>query len=333
MDATILQATLSFVALVLFYSFWSSRSKNRAEKKIQAPKPNGAGPILGHLPLLRGTDPACRILAEMADEYGPVLRIQLGLQHALVVSGKEALRQIFTTNDLSFMNRPKAFANSAFFALTPYGPFWQEVRKIGVSGLLSNTRLELMKPVRALEMTTCIRELYSVCCKNGIVGPVKFNIGKWLQQVVMNMLMQMMARKRYSSIGKGATEMELRIFRKAYEDFFATLDPVEMSDIIPFTEWMDLKGNQRAMERTVKELDFILSSWLEEHKQSMGNQGQLKETPDLIDVMLSLSAESDGFLYGHKFEDVIKANVSVSHICYVLLSACFISFQIFSQKL
>ncbi|KAK1354542.1 Cytochrome P450, family 82, subfamily C, polypeptide 4 [Heracleum sosnowskyi] len=246
----------------------------------------------------------------MADEYGPVLRIQLGSQHALVVSGKEAVRQIFTTNDLSFMNRPKAFASTAFFALTPYGPYWREMRKTAVSELLSNSRLELIKPVRASEMTTCIRELYSICCKNGIVGPVKFNLGKWLQQVVMNMIMQMMASKRYSSIGKGAKEMESRIFKKAYDGFFPTLNPFELSNMIPFTEWMDLKGNQRAMKQTAKELDFILSSWLEEHKQSMGNHGQLKETPDFIDVVLSLLADSDGFLYGHKGEDVIKENVS-----------------------
>lgn len=127
--------------------------------------------------------------------------------------------------------------------------------------------------------------------------------------------------------------MESRIFIKANESFFVTYNPFEMSNMIPFTEWMDLKGNQRAMKRTAKDLDFILSSWLEEHKQNMGNQGQLKETPGFIDTMLSLLAESDVFLYGHKGEDVIKANVSVSHICYVLLTACFITFQIFSQKL
>lgn len=120
MGSTVL--LLSFVALFLFYSFWSSRTNNYGDKKkIQAPKPNGAWPILGHLPLFRGSDPACRILADMADKYGPVLRIQFGLQHALVVSGKEAVTEIFTTNDLSFINRPKAFANSTFFAMTPYG--------------------------------------------------------------------------------------------------------------------------------------------------------------------------------------------------------------------
>ncbi|WOG94566.1 hypothetical protein DCAR_0313862 [Daucus carota subsp. sativus] len=314
MDATVLliQATVSFVAFALFYRFWSSRTKNYGgSKKPQAPKPDGAWPILGHLPLFGGTDPACRILADMADKHGPVLRIDLGLQRVLVVSSKEAVKQIFTTNDLSFMARPKAFANTAFFALTPYGPFWQEMRKTAVSELLSNSRLEVLKPVRASEVTTCIRELYSVCCKNGIVGQVKFNISEWLQQVVINMIMQMMARKRYSSIGIGATEVESRIFKKAYEGFFATLDPFdsEMSNVIPFTEWMDLKGTRRALKRTAKELDLILSSWLDEHKQLMSEKAPLGRT-DFIDVMLSMFAESDGFLFGHKCEDVIKANVS-----------------------
>ncbi|KAK1354540.1 Cytochrome P450, family 82, subfamily C, polypeptide 4 [Heracleum sosnowskyi] len=314
MDAVLLlQATASFVALVLFYSLWSSRTNNQGDKKkTQAPKANGAWPILGHLPLLGATGSAYRTLADMADKYGPVFRIQLGLQHALVVSSKEAVMQIFSTNDVNFITRPEALASSAFYALAPYGPFWREMRKVSMFELLSNSRQELLKPVRASEMTTCIRELYSLCCKNGIVGSIKLDIGEWLEQVAINMILQMIARKRFSSIGEGENETESRIFKKAYEDFFVSLRFFEMSKMIPFSEWMDLKRSQRARERNAKEFDFILSSWIDEHKQSTGKQGQLKQDPDFIDVMLSLFAESDGFVSGHKHnsDDVIKATIS-----------------------
>lgn len=328
MDAilVLLQATLSFVALVLFYSFWSSRTNNFGDKKkLQAPKPNGAWPILGHLPLLGGTDPSFRILAKMADKYGPVLQIQLGLQHALVVSSKEAVMQIFTTNDISFLGRPKALGSKyvaydgAFFALGPYGPFWREMRKASIFELLSNSRLDVLKPVRTSEVSTCIRELYSLCCKNGIVGSVKFDMSKWFHQVFRNTILQMIARKRYSSIGEGAMEMESRQFKRAYEDFFVLLGSFEMSNVIPFTEWIDFNGNRRAMKRTAKKLDSILTSWLDEHKQQRVKQDQLNEDRDFIDVMLSMFAESDSSVYGHKNIDVIKGTVMVSYI--FLLSA------------
>ncbi|KAK1398094.1 Cytochrome P450, family 82, subfamily C, polypeptide 4 [Heracleum sosnowskyi] len=310
----ILQAIGSFVALLLFYSLWSSRTSDY--EKIQAPKPKGAWPILGHLPLLGGTDPVFKILGAMADKYGPVFRIQLGLHHALVVSSKEAVTQIFTTNDLIFMTRPKTLAmkymgyNGALFGLAPYGPFWMRMRKISTFEVLSNSRLELLKPVRASEVTTCIKELYSLCCKNEVVGSATFDMAKWLQQVIANIMTQMIARKRYSSIGQGETEMESRRFKKAFEDFFYLVGAFELSNVIPFTEWMDLQGNRRAMKRTAKELDFFMSSWLDEHIQRRGKQGQLKEDRDFIDVMISLfEEESDALIYGHKKEDVIKATV------------------------
>lgn len=311
----ILQAIGSFVALLLFYSLWSSRTNNYEKK--QAPKPKGAWPILGHLPLLGGTDPVFKILGAMADKYGPVFRIQLGLHHALVVSSKEAVTEIFTTNDLIFMTRPKTLAmkymgyNGALFGLAPYGPFWLKMRKISTFEVLSNSRLELLKPVRASELTTCIKELYSLCCKNEVVGSATLDMAEWMQQVIANIMIQMIARKRYSSIGQGETEMESRRFKKAFEDFFSLVGAFELSNVIPFTEWLDLQGNRRAMKRTAKELDFFMSSWLDEHIQSRGKQGQLKEDRDFIDVMISLFEESD-LIYGHQKTDVIKATVMVS---------------------
>ncbi|KAK1354534.1 hypothetical protein POM88_047790 [Heracleum sosnowskyi] len=40
--------------------------------------------------------------------------------------------------------------------------------QISIHELLSNTHVELLRPVRASEMTTCINELYSLCCKDGV---------------------------------------------------------------------------------------------------------------------------------------------------------------------
>ncbi|KAK1356016.1 Cytochrome P450, family 82, subfamily G, polypeptide 1 [Heracleum sosnowskyi] len=317
MDAVLLfRATVGLVAFLLFSILWSSRPSNHGDKKkIQAPKPDGAWPILGHLPLIAGSDTAFRILADMADKYGPVFRIQLGLHNALVVSSKEAVKQIFTTNDANFLTRPKSLAlkymgyNGALFALAPYGPLWREMRKTSTFHLLSQSRLELLKPVRAMELTTCIKELYSVCCKNGVVDPVKYDMSTWLQQVIINVMIQMIASKRYSSIGEGEMEMESRRFRKAFDDFFALVGAFDMSNVVPFTEWMDLQGNRRAMKRTAKELDYFMTSWINDHNQRRTTQGSSNEDRDFIEVMISLFAESDGQTYGCNSVDVIKATV------------------------
>lgn len=320
MDATVLlQAIASFIAAVLLYSLWLSKLSNYGARKItQAPKPKGAWPILGHLPLLGGTDPIFKILGTMADQCGPVFRIQLGLHQALVVSSKDAVREIFTSNDLIFMTRPKSLAlkymgyNGALFALAPYGSFWREIRKIASSEVLSNRRLELLKPLRATELTTCIKELHSLCYKNGIAGTAKIDIGQWLQQVVFNIMTQMIATKRYNSVGDGENKMEAKRFIKVFEEYMSLVGAFELSNVIPFTEWMDLQGNRRSMRRTAKELDYFMSSWLDEHYQRRAKEGPLKEDRDFIDVMISLFKESGGLIYGHKSADVIKATAMVS---------------------
>lgn len=317
-----MQATVGFVASVLLlYTLWSSRTNNHLdEKKTQAPKVNGAWPILGHLPLLAfaGTD-GYRTLGNVAEKYGPVFRIQLGLQNVLVVSSKEAVMQ--TSNDMSFMGRPEVLHSKegfygGFYALSSYGPYWQEMRKISNRELLSNTRVELLKPVRASEVTTCIKELYAFCCNDGIGGSANVDIGKWCQQVLFNMLAQVVARKRYSSTGKNDSDEELRCLKRAYRDFFDMLDNFKG---IPFTGWMNFKGNW-AKKKTDKEFNIILNSWIDDHMQQRGKQNHFNEDRDTIDVMISLFEESDGSFHGYNTNDVLKATIAVSFSSFGVIS-------------
>lgn len=122
----------------------------------------------------------------------------------------------------------------------------------------------------------------------------------------------MIATKRYSSVGDGENKMEAKRFIKVFEEYMSLV--FELSNVIPFTEWMDLQGNRRSMRRTANELDFFMSSWLDEQYQRRAKQGPLREDRDFIDVMISLFAESDGLIYGHKSTDVIKATSMVSSL-------------------
>ncbi|KAF2324444.1 hypothetical protein GH714_014169 [Hevea brasiliensis] len=47
--------------------------------------------------------------------------------------------------------------NYALFPFTPGGPSWREARKISISELLSNRRLELLKHIRIGEVETSIK--------------------------------------------------------------------------------------------------------------------------------------------------------------------------------
>ncbi|RVX15241.1 Cytochrome P450 82C4 [Vitis vinifera] len=156
-----------FATLLLSYCLllWRSRADN---SKI-APEATAAWPIIGHLHLLGGSDQLPHItLGNMADKYGPVFTIRLGVHRALVVSSWEMAKECLTTNDQAASSRPELLAskhlgyNYAMFGFSPYGSYWREVRKIISLELLSNRRLELLKDVRASEVVTSIKELYEL---------------------------------------------------------------------------------------------------------------------------------------------------------------------------
>ena len=73
----------------------------------------------------------------MADKYGPIFCVRLGLKRALVVSGWEVAKECYTTNDKVFATRPRSLAiklmgyDHGSFVFAPCGPYWSDVRKLG----------------------------------------------------------------------------------------------------------------------------------------------------------------------------------------------------------
>ncbi|KAL8261225.1 hypothetical protein R6Q59_025274 [Mikania micrantha] len=154
--------SLSTVFLVYFIFI---RKTNTLSTEREAPEPDGAWPIIGHLHLLGGSDQLLhRTLGAMADKYGPAFNIRLGTRRAFVVSSWEVAKECFTVNDKALVSRPKTAAakhmgyNYKMFSLGPYSRFWREMRRISIHELLSNRRVEMMKDVRSLEINSGINE-------------------------------------------------------------------------------------------------------------------------------------------------------------------------------
>ncbi|KAK9281330.1 hypothetical protein L1049_004229 [Liquidambar formosana] len=303
----LLPALGNLLALILLYTLWRLRTNTQRNKKIGAPEPWGAMPLIGHLHLLRGPIPPFKTLASMADKHGPVFAIRLGMSRALVVSSWEAVKECFNTNDRVFMTRPSSAASKymgykgAIFGLAPYGPYWRDIRKIATLELLSNSRLELLNHVRSSEVGTCIKDLYSLCQKNG-TGSTMVELSEWFGHVTLNMLVQMIATKRYDDVGSNT---ESQRFRRGIRQFMYLTGVFVASDVIPCIEWMDFQGHLRAMKRNEEELDYFMSSWLEEHMNSR-REGRVKEDGDFIDVMLS-SFAGVSLVSGHDIKSVIKS--------------------------
>ncbi|GAV65136.1 p450 domain-containing protein [Cephalotus follicularis] len=296
-----LLAVSSLFALVVFVSkkLWKTRSTGTTE----APEPRHAWPIIGHLHLLKGQNPAHQILAAMADTHGPIITIRLGMKRALVVSSWEGVKDCFRDNDTVFLNRPLSATlkhmgyNGALFGFGPAGPYWHAMRKAAILHILSSRQLELLKHVRASEVDIGIKDLYSMCSGS---NKTLVDMGQWFYLVNMNTIFRMVASKRFSG-----NDRESQRCGRAIQEFFHLSGAFVISDVIPYTEWLDLQGHVRSMKRIAKELDYFLSTWLEQHLQER-RDGKVNEDRDFIHVMLSMLANEDS-MYGHKSEHIVKA--------------------------
>ncbi|XP_068655584.1 cytochrome P450 CYP82D47-like [Aristolochia californica] len=288
------QAVLLLFASVLF--LWALYTKRRKSRR-EAPEAAGRWPIIGHLPQLGGALPVVRTLGALADKYGPVFTIWIGVRRAVVVSSWELAKECFTINDKALASRPSLTAgkylayNNAIFGISPYGNYWRQARKIATFELLSSRQLESLKGVRVTEIDMCINDLYRRWEENQKL-PTKVEIKQWFADLIFNNIVMAVAGRRYfgANIAKEEEE-QARRFHKVIHEFFYLGGVFVLSDAVPSLEWLDVGGHISAMKKTGKELDSFLSAWLEEHRQHRLS-GHHTADQDFIDVMLSTLEKS-----------------------------------------
>ncbi|ESR45955.1 hypothetical protein CICLE_v10003834mg [Citrus x clementina] len=216
---------------------------------------------------LGGPEPPHRVLGCMADKYGPIFTIKMGINRALVVSNWEMAKECLTTHDKVFASRPKTLAaeilgyNFSMFGFSPYDFYWRETHKIATLELLSNYRLEKLKHVREYELKTCLKELYQLWDNNKSTNKMLLvEMKRWLADSIRNVVLKMI-------VGKGCNSMD---------------------NALPFLIWLDIGGDERSMKKIAKELDFVVQGWLEEHKRKRDSQEMNKEEEDFMYAMRSI---------------------------------------------
>ncbi|XP_038982893.1 xanthotoxin 5-hydroxylase CYP82C4-like [Phoenix dactylifera] len=289
--------------LVLVSNQWLAKKSKSAKRRNQAPRPAGAWPVLGHLPLLGSHNNIGRALKAAADAAGPVFALRLGARPALGVSTREAAKECFTANDKALAGRPPTAAsklmcyNNAMVGFSSYGPYWRRIRKILTLELLSHARLGSLAHVRASEIRDFARTLYGLC-RDGDGGPVRVEIiSKWFQELTFNVVVRMVSGK----------SSEARRFTGAMHRMMELLGAFAISDVVPLLKWMDLGGYERAMKRNAAVMDCIIGGWLREHRERR-IQGRGDGMQDFMDVMLSIMEKEGELFSDHDPDTVIKAN-------------------------
>ncbi|KAJ9567398.1 hypothetical protein OSB04_003364 [Centaurea solstitialis] len=247
----------------------------------------------------------------MAVKYGPIFIVRLGVHRVLVVNNWKIAKEIFTTHDAIVSSRPKFTAaevlgyNYAMFGVAPYGPYWREMRKISSVELLSSRRLEQYKHIHVSELENSIRNIYELWREKGDEQEkVLVDMQKWFGELDMNMMLRMVAGKRFGGATNGEEEKEMNMCRRVMKEFFHYLGLFVMGDALPFLRWLDLGGHEKAMKRVAKDIDGMMGKWLDEHKRKI-DSGKAIGVKDFMDVMIS-AVKTEG-LGDHDADVVIKS--------------------------
>ncbi|KAG8632548.1 cytochrome P450 CYP82D47 [Manihot esculenta] len=294
-SATVMVTILSFITWFIYSSFRTSR---KACKKRALPEPAGAWPVIGHLRLLAGSQPPHVILGKLADKYGPIFTIKLGVHRAVIVSDWKIAKECFTSNDKAFANRPKGLAmeilgyDYSMIAFSPYGEYWRQIRKIVTLELLSNHRLEMLKHLRDAEVKAAIKGLYQEWIKNKSNNDkLKIEMKRWLWDITLNVILKIIVGKRYVEYANVGEGQESDAWREAMREFMELSGVFAVSDALPYLRWLDLGGVERKMKKVLKQLDPVIEEWLEERKQKKG-ASVTKGEEDFMEALLSILNDS-----------------------------------------
>ncbi|XP_074282502.1 cytochrome P450 CYP82D47-like [Silene latifolia] len=262
----------------------------QSTKYKQPPKAGGSWPIIGHLPLLDPSKLPHKVLGTMADKYGPIFAINLGVHEAVVISSSEMAKECLLTHDKAVASRPKSIAtelmsyNYAIFGFSPYGSYWRTMRKIVVLELLSNYRVSMLSYVWKSEIDTLMKKMYDTWNKEKNKNSSEY-VTVDMKQLFGNFTYKTMIRIISGKQLSVNSDESLR-FQKAIKGFFKYVGGFIIGDAIPFLRWLDLGGKEKDMKRVFKDLDDIIEGWLQEHKEN--NKSNKQDNQDFMDVMLSV---------------------------------------------
>ncbi|XP_076894187.1 cytochrome P450 82A3-like [Bidens hawaiensis] len=300
-----------FIASILCFLIYGHLGfRNGANRRV--PEAPGAWPIIGHLRLLAGSQLPHKLLGSMADKFGPIFTIKLGVHRVLVVSNSEMAKECLTTNDRVFASRPKSLVsdlmsyNYANFGLAPYGPFWRLIRKIIVVELLSHHRVQTLAHIRVSEVNSSLKDIYTTWATNkGSSKMVTVDMREWFKNLIVNIVVRMMFGNHFSPGEQNGDQ-----FRKAVKRFVELLAAFVPSDAIPWLRWLDLGGYEKLMKKTAQEMDVVINGWLEDHKRKMNSKSALEEDESgvfMAAVLSRVKEEVQEEVYGFNTDDIVKA--------------------------
>ncbi|XP_020829766.1 steroid 21-hydroxylase [Phascolarctos cinereus] len=217
----------------------------------------------------------------LAQKYGPLYRLHLGIQDVVVLNSKKAIEEAFIKKWMDFSGRPQTFTvqlvskTGQDLSLGDYTPLWKAQRKLARSALLHVQN----------NMESLVEQMVQDLCKRLLAqagSPV--NISEEFFTFTCSIIC-------FLSFGE-KTESSVQEISNCVKELMVAWDSrqVQILDILPFLRFFPNPG-LRKLRRIIKKRDKIVQKQLRWHKETMV-EGQ---TRDLTDYMLQkLKEQGEG---------------------------------------
>nr|GLL39072.1 geraniol 8-hydroxylase-like [Ipomoea trifida] len=242
----------------------------RSSKSVGKKFPPGPFPlpVIGNLHLVGGQPH--KFLARLAQKYGPVMNLKLGMINTVVISSSAMAKQALQKQDLAFSTRsiPDSLRalnhHQVSVAWLPVASKWRTLRKIMNSNIFSATKLDNNQQLRVGEAV---------------------DLGRAAFRTTLNLLSNTVFSKDltdpYSDSAKEFKELVWNIMEEAGKP--------NLVDYFPFLEKFDPQGSRRRMTgyftKVLNLFKDLVDQRLEERKV-MGSKNV-----DVLDSLLNISQE------------------------------------------
>ncbi|GJN28199.1 hypothetical protein PR202_gb16296 [Eleusine coracana subsp. coracana] len=153
-----------YLGLALVSLFVVVARRPRRRHGLRLPPGPWQLPVIGSLHHIAGKLPH-RAMRDLARRHGPVMMLRIGEVPTVVLSSREAAREVMKTHDVVFASRPMSPTINAItnggrdIIMAPYGEHWRQLRKIAVVELLSARRVLSFRAIREEEVAALLRTI------------------------------------------------------------------------------------------------------------------------------------------------------------------------------
>ncbi|KAL3500780.1 hypothetical protein ACH5RR_039873, partial [Cinchona calisaya] len=285
-----MELPFNFVALFLFVAFILALFKEwKSSKQVKQPPSPWKLPLIGHMHHLIGSPPH-HALRKLSQKYGDLMHLQLGETSSIVISSPRLAKEIMKTHDLAFANRAEFLSskiicyNSSDIAVSQYGAYWRQMRKICTLELLSAKNVRSFGSIRQDEALNLITSIQALAHAGEPIN---------LTEKMSSYTSCMVCRAAFGKVSKDDHRKFLQLIKESLR--FASA--FEVSDQFPsFKILHPLLSVKAQVVKLHHKIDRVLDKIIDQHidnlattKMATGESGQ----EDLIDVLLRVKDSGD----------------------------------------